>query len=316
MAFGAGTAYLNVNRDAISPQTRLWTQDANPAAPSDKTVAVMKFESLAGEPVALYFNYAMHPVNLYQTGLVSADYPGAACRHIEQIYGDRMVAVFTQGAEGDQNPLYLRAGTAALYQRGGREYRGQPLVREPVEAEIRDGGRQPVPLDAKAAEAVKRVVEAQGVILAEEVLRVAHSLPAGAAEVRISGVQKTITCPGRTRTNEGREGQPGAYTDGPDVNLMMRVLGIGTVGLVAVNAEMYNAIGQGLKAKSPLANTVIVGLANGRANSGYVVTDDAYGRYTFQVLGSRLKPGCAETAIQAAGLELLTQYATGLTAGK
>jgi len=30
--------------------TRLWTQDANPTAPSDKAVAVLKFESPAGEP--------------------------------------------------------------------------------------------------------------------------------------------------------------------------------------------------------------------------------------------------------------------------
>ena len=97
---------------------------------------------------------------------------------------------------------------------------------------------------------------------------------------------------------------------------MMRVPGIGTVGLVAVNAEVYNAIGQALKAKSPMANTVFVGPANGRANSGYVPRDDAYGRYTFQVLGSRLKPGRAETAIPDAGVELLTQYLNGLGAGK
>lgn len=314
MSYGTGAAYLNVNRDVISPQTRLWTQDANPAGPSDKTVAVMKFESPSGEPVALWFNYAMHPVNLYQSGLVSGDYPAAASRHIEQIYGDRVVAMFTQGAQGDQNPLYLRASTAAMLERQGLEYRGQPLVREPTEAELREGRRQPVALAPKAAEAVNKVVEAQGIILAEEVLRVAHSLPAGTGEVRIAGAQKTITCPGRTRTNQGREGQPGTYTDGPDVTLLMRVLGIGTVGLVGVNAEVYNAIGQALKAKSPMANTVFVGLANGSAGSGYVVTDDAYGRYTFQVLGSRLKPGCAETAIPQAGVELLTQYMNGLGA--
>jgi hypothetical protein len=34
-----------------------------------------------------------------------------------------------------------------------------------------------------------------------------------------------------------------------------------------------------------------------RANSGYVPTDDAFGRYTFQVLSSALKPGCAECQI-------------------
>jgi hypothetical protein len=42
---------------------------------------------------------------------------------------------------------------------------------------------------------------------------------------------------------------------------------------------------------------MLVTLTNGMANSGYVPTDDAFGRYTFQVLGSALKPGCAESKI-------------------
>jgi len=38
-------------------------------------------------------------------------------------------------------------------------------------------------------------------------------------------------------------------------------------------------------------------LTNGLANSGYVPTDDAFGRYTFHELGSTLTPGCAEASI-------------------
>jgi len=227
-----------------------------------------------------------------------------------------VVAVFTQGAEGDQNPLYLRASTAAMLQRRGERYQGQPLVREQVEAGIREARIKPVPLDVQAAEALKKFVEAEGIILAEEVLRVAHQMPAGVRQVRIWGSQKTVTCPGRVRTDQGREGRPGTYEDGPEVNLLVRVLGIGTTALVAVNAEVYNAIAQKLKARSPLADTVFVGLANGRANSGYVPTDDAFGRYTFQVLGSRLKPGCAETSLQDAALELLSTYLSGLADSK
>ncbi len=317
MSYGSGTSYLNVNRDAINPQTRLWTQDANLTAPSDKSVPVVKFESPSGEVIALYFSYAMHPVNLYLCGITSADYPGAAARHIEQVYGDKAVAMFSQGASGDQNPLYLRASAAAMLQRGGQEYRGQPLVREQVETEIREGGRPMVALDAKAADAVEKFIEAEGIMLAEEVLRVVNNMPAGTGEVRIAGSQKTVTCAGRVRIDKGpREGQPGAYEDAADVTINVRLLGIGNVGLIGVNGEVYTAIGQGLKAKSPLANTVFLGLASGSAASGYIATDDAYGRYTFQVLGSRLKPGCAERGIQDAGVALLTQYVNGLAAGR
>jgi hypothetical protein len=314
VGFGTGKSYLNVNRDTINPKTRLWTQDANLEGPSDKTVAVLKFETPAGEPIAFYMNYAMHPVNLYLGGINSADFPGAAARFIEQIYDDRIVAVFTQGAEGDQNPLYLRASTAAMLQRGGQTYTGQPLVREQVEAEIREGRRPMVPLDAKAADAVEKFVEAEGIIFAEEVLRIAHNTKAAPLAGRIAGLQKTVTCPGRMRTSQGREGVAATYTDGPDVNLLVGMLGIGSVGLPWVNAEVYNPVAQQVKAASPLANTVFIGLANGQAGSGYVPTDDAYGRQTFQVLGSRLKPGCAEAGLRDTMVSLLTEYANSSVA--
>jgi hypothetical protein len=316
MGFGTGRSYLNVNRDAINPATHLWTQDANPNAPSDKTVAVLKFETPAGDPIAFYMNYSMHPVNLYLGGILSADYPGTATRYIEQIYGDKVVAVFSQGAEGDQNPLYLRAAGAAQLQRGGQQYTGQPLVKEAVEAEIREGRRPMVPLDAKAADAIERFIDAEGIIFAEEVLRVVNSTGAKAGNVRIAGMQKTLTCPGRTRLDQGREGHPGTYKDGPDVNFLIGMVGIGDVGFVSINAEVYNQIGQNVKEKSPMANTVFVGLANGSANSGYVPTDDAYGHNTFQVLGARTKEGCAETGIQNTMVDLLVQYSAPMAGTK
>jgi hypothetical protein len=52
----------------------------------------------------------------------------------------------------------------------------------------------------------------------------------------------------------------------------------------------------------------MVTLANGRANSGYIPNDAAFGAYTFQVLGSRLKPGCAEQGIADGLTDLVNQY--------
>ena len=88
----------------------------------------------------------------------------------------------------------------------------------------------------------------------------------------------------------------------------LAVLGIGDIALTSVNAEIYAPISQRMKKRSPLANTVMVTLANGRANSGYVPNDAAFGAYTFQVLGSRLKPGCAEKEIANTLSDLVAQY--------
>ncbi len=307
VGFGTGLSYLNVNRDAIDPETRHWTQGPNLDGPSDKTVAVLKFESPSGEPIAVYWTYAMHPVNGFLAGFTSADFPGAACRYIEQAYGDRMVAVFAQGASGDQNPLYLRAATNALASRSGVKITGNVLTREKIEAPIRDGKVPAGPLDPKVRDDLERVMDSEGVLLGEEVIRVMTGINRMDAAPRISAAQTMITCPGRRRLDTAREGTPGTYEDGDPVDIRLGALRIGDMALATVDAEIYSTIGRQLQAQSPVANTVVVTLANGMANSGYIPNDAAFGALTFQVLSSRLKPGCAETAIVIGWLDLLEE---------
>ena len=211
IGFGTGTMWLNVNRDAIDPDTRRWTQAPNREGHSDKTVAVLKFESLAGAPIAAYVNYAMHPVNGYLSGAISADFPGAATRHIEQAYGGQMVALFSQGASGDQNPLYLRAGTNLMASRTGVPITGNVLVREKVEGPLRDGAVPGTPGDPKVREALLRWIDAQGMLLGEEVIRVMTDATSLDSQPNIRAAQKTISCAGRTRTGGAREGGPGEY---------------------------------------------------------------------------------------------------------
>ncbi len=74
-------------------------------------------------------------------------------------------------------------------------------------------------------------------------------------------------------------------------------LRIGDVYIGAVNAEVYNAIALRLKRESPFKHTLMVTLTNGSAPTGYIPSEDAFGRNVFTVLSSRLKPGCAEAGI-------------------
>jgi hypothetical protein len=305
IGFASGRSYLNVNRDAIDPETHLWTQSPNLDAPSDKTVAVVEFLTPSGEPIAVYMDYAMHPVNGFLSGITSADFAGAASRYIEQAFGDKTVAIFAQGASGDQNPLYLRAATNALAARGGIPVTGFVMTREPVEAPIRDGKTNAGPLDPQVRDQLERVMDSEGVLLGEEVIRVMTNTKRLDAAPSIVGEQKMITCPGRKRTDTGREGKPGTYADGDPVEIRLGALRIGNIALTSVDAELYTLIGQRLKRESPMANTVLVTLANGRADSGYIPNDSAFGALSFQVLGSKLKPGCAETGIVNGLLDLI-----------
>ncbi|PWU12583.1 MAG: hypothetical protein C5B51_00395 [Terriglobia bacterium] len=308
VGLGTGFSYLNVNRDAVSEETHRWTQAPNLNAASDKTVAVVSFTTPAGDPIAAYVNYAMHPVNGYLVGITSADFPGAASRYVEQAFDDKMVMVFTQGASGDQNPLLLRPATNALASKSGVKITGYELVRENVEGPLREGQVAHGKLDPKVADRFERWIESEGQLLGEEVIRVMTNTGKGNGDVGIWGGQKSVSCPGRQRTNAGREGEPGNYKDSDAVNIRLGMVGIGDIALTAVNAEVYTMISQRMKKHSPMANTVLVTLANGRANSGYIPDDASFGHNTFQVLGSRLKPGCAEQGIAGGLADLVAKY--------
>jgi neutral ceramidase len=308
MAYGTGTAYLNVNRDAIDPRTHLWTQAPNLLAPSDKTVAVLKFETLSGEPIGVYVNYAMHPINGYLANFTSADFAGAMSRYVEQAYDDKATVIFTQGASGDQNPLYMRPSTNGMASRLGVEITGNVLVREAVEAPLRDGAVESRPMDPQVRIRLERWMESEGDVLGEEVIRVMTNSTRVERNVRISGSNTEITCPGRVRTDKGREGMNGTYVDGPAIPIRIGVLGIGDVALTWVDGEVYNMIGQRMKRQSPMANTVMVTLANGFAPSGYIPDDASFSHNSFQVLGSRLKVGCAEDSIADGLTRLVSEY--------
>jgi hypothetical protein len=305
VGFGTGHSYLNVNRDAVDADTHLWTQAPNLQGSSDKTVAVVEFVGANNEPIAVYMDYAMHPVNGFLVGITSADFAGATSRYVEQAFDDKAVAVFVQGASGDQNPLYLRASTNSLASSGGTPITGYVLTREPVEEPIRDQKVKAAPPDPKVLDTLERVMDSEGVLLGEEVIRVMTNIKRLNASPSIAGEQKMVTCPGRKRTDTAREGTPGTYVDGDPVNIRMGVLRVGDIALTSVDAEIYSEIAMRLKRESPMANTFMVTLADGMANSGYVPNDTAFGALTFQVLGSRLKPGCAETAIVNGLLDLI-----------
>ena len=216
-----------------------------------------------------------------------------------------MVAIFVQGASGDQNPLYLRAGTNAMASQGGIPITGFVMTREPVEAPIRDGKVKPGPVDPKVEDTLERVMDSEGVLLGEEVIRVMSNIKQFHATPSIAAAQKIVSCPGRKRTDSGREGMAGTYVDADPVKIRLGVLRIANIELASVDGEVYNPIAQRLKRESPMANTLMVTLANGRANSGYIPNDTAFGAQTFQVLGSNLKPGCAETAIVNGLMDLM-----------
>jgi neutral ceramidase len=306
LGYGTGVSYINVNRNIIDPETRRWWEGPNYEGPSDKTVAVLSVENAAGEPLAVYYNYAMHAVAVGQLDLVSGDAPGAASKYIEDSFDDGVVALWSSGAAGDQNPLYFQQ-TYDLREIRIRDYAKRGID---ISNAMPPGGQgldRSDPQVAKLMSQQKQMILSMGQFLGEEVLRVMRGIERPRADVRIDGRYAMASCPGRERTNEGRAGFAGEYKDADPVEIRLGLLRLGDIMIGAVNAEVFNPIAQRLKRESPYARTLLATLTNGQARSGYIPHDAAFGQYTFEVLSSRLKPGCAESAIVDGILDLMAE---------
>lgn len=73
-----------------------------PVKPSDRDLAVMRFEDANGKPIAILVNFTAHPTMVSGATLrFSADYVGAMKAEVEKATGARVI--FMQGAAGDQS---------------------------------------------------------------------------------------------------------------------------------------------------------------------------------------------------------------------
>jgi hypothetical protein len=127
VGYGTTKVDLNVNRDLFNSKLE-WRQEPNPDGPSDRTLVVVEFVGNDNVPIGVYMNYAMHPINFYLSGVISADFPGEASRYVEDLFDYRTVAIFSQGASGDQNPRDFRSPTGFMGSRAALMEGLGPLI--------------------------------------------------------------------------------------------------------------------------------------------------------------------------------------------
>lgn len=78
-----------------------------PFGPVDPEVGVIRIEDMQGQPRAIMMNYAMHADIVCFNYAISADYPGAACRKVEEAFGGKVNCLFVQGAGGNIESLQI-----------------------------------------------------------------------------------------------------------------------------------------------------------------------------------------------------------------
>ena len=272
---GTTTIDFNVNRDLFNRKFE-WRQEPNPEGPSDKNLAVVAFLGDDNVPIGVHMNYAMHPINFYLSGVISADLPGEASRYVEDLFDNRAVAIFSQGASGDQNPRDFRSPTTFMGQRDGRDAGPRAFYSDRGRASGA-GGSCARWLDAQRASSERKPVPAENMDAYKKVLARTgdYVRMLGSSSARPRFASCVSPCRPRTRRASGMARRcshvqagfvstptirpvnvfPG-YKVGGDVNLKVGLLRIGDIHFVAVNGEVYSQIAIRLKAEAPARKTI------------------------------------------------------------
>ena len=287
VGFAEGKAYVNTNRDQKIGEG--YHMGYNPEGPSDKTVAVVSFITPAGKPIALYANYPVHSVVMFRAKTkedmteVTGDFGGATSAYVEDRISD-VVALWTMGAAGDQNPLFM-----ANY-------------------------NQDAPDVFDEGPAGYAILDVQARRLGEEIVRLANSIENVSSDVRIWSKETKVVCPGQKREKPPETGAPsGGYLapvdvkmiDGDPVSVPIKLLMINDIALAGVSGEVFTEIGIHLKQQSVFDRTVMI--TNLPDGVGYIPTEAAYLMPSEKAMTSRLKPG-AEKRIIEAFVELMSEY--------
>ncbi len=269
VGIGTGATDVNTNRDEFTAEG--WKLGTNPIGPSDKIVWVVKFETVDGEPIAILMNYAVHAVVLGpENRLVTGDIAGAAERYVEAYYKDKVVALWTIGAAGDQNPKYM--GWDTTWSQRDREP-GYPLM------------------------------EALGQILGEEVVRVAGQIDRMTPLARIEAEERVVSCLAKL---PARQGGGVSVLQADSLSIRLGLVLINHIAITSVSGEVVTNIYRHLRRDSPFTNTIMITMANDRI--GYIIDDAAYETPTFEASGTPLVRGCAETAIVHGLVEMMSKY--------
>jgi neutral ceramidase len=282
---GVGTSTINVNRRERRPDGTFMPLPflgQHRDGPVDRSVTVIRFDNGSGETLLL-INYACHAVVLGPNLEISADFPGATQRFVEHAYGGRVLAMFTNGAQGDINPV-IHPGSHDDAERLGRALAGEVIrVAEGIEVTPSTqltAGRRRLTLPIRRNPTLEdEAVALERLLAVARTERVRRPLP----EI----IQEEMDYSIEMMRHLKRVAHPGG------VPIEILALRIGDVGLCTIPGELFTELGQEIKAASPFPTTVLLGLANGAA--GYMPTRRAYDEGGFEVQATALEAGAAET---------------------
>lgn len=283
VGFGDGYCLVNVNRDI--PTSEGYWLGSNERGLSDKSVTVIRFENMDGNPIAALFSYGVQSSIMDGSSmmdgsrLITADLAGAASRYIEGEYGGNITAVFCLGAAGDQAPSY-KAKSVELNKEGF-------LCEEDIKGEG------------------FTLVKLLGKRLGVEVIRTFEKIKGISSEDSITMKKLMFNCPGQVIPNHISDIHPTKqyeYLPDGEHEVDIEAIKLGDIVLLGVKPELCCRTSMEIKEKSPFTQTLLVTMVNGGAK--YMADEDSYSKITYESMNSFFAKGSAEI-LRDKALELL-----------
>ncbi len=244
---------------------KTWTLGVEPISEVDQSVNIVRVDDAEGDVKCLIVNYANHPDTYSIKQKYSADYPGYLREALKKRYGEDVVVLYFNGCEGDVNYVDYKNQTHYEYHGSG-----------------------------------KNTAEIIGEAIARDVIKIANKIKTESSPV-IRSISRTYDAPQRKPTQKELEwGQNSIkymapsgldyafaleYTTedysklGDTFELEIHTFQLGDFAVVGLPSEIFSEIGLKIKAESPYANTMIVGLANG--THGYIAPDFVQGTSSY-----------------------------------
>ena len=280
--------------------------------PIDDRVTVTRFDGVDGTAIATHVNYGCHPTTLGPNNtLYSADYPGIACRAIEEAVGG--IAIFTTGPQGDVNPGgYSPEGSMVGIVVSWRTFESAVRYGQLVAASAIDVWESLQPTTSDRVRGDSRVLDLERKPLPDAAAaRTAAATAARAeAEIRLANLSEDAAYHGAIAAAYADMLATQAEDperDGP-VRTRVSALALGPLLHVGVQGELFVALGQRIRSALGDDSTCVAALCDGTI--GYIPTEDAFEVGGYEPNASVLCPGQGERLADAV-IDLAVATAAG-----
>ena len=263
----------------------------NPERPTDPEVGVLRFDGADGSLRSALVNFSCHPTVVRVTRYISKDFPHYALRVIEKVKGEDIVAIFTNGTEGNQSTRYTRREeTFREADRLGTMLGAEALkTLERVETtdQVSIGTASEIidfPLrDKPSVEEARRLWEKRVKEFEKYKGQKVLSGEARTAMINILGAEHALRL---------------AQSDIKEVKAEMQAIAINDTILIGIPGEMFVEFGLEIKKNSPFKFTYLIGLAN--ETVGYIPTPEAFEEGGYEVGSAIIAPESGKLIVKTA----------------